>query len=153
MRLDIGVVRTREPFARMVLAGAAATSVYGFVACGVLAAVDGPVSCLNAGVAAFLVLILFVAGALGVHAVLGSDARAAASALMGALVVYVGQLTLGTALVLVLRDLPGLDRDAIAIGGLGAALAWQVGMVAGFLTSRVLVFEPATATTPAGSRP
>ncbi len=133
---------TREPFARMLLAGTAVTAAFALVTCAVLAVVSGPLAALNAGLAAGLVAVLFIAGALGVRAVLGPDARAASSALMGALVVYLGQLILGTALVLVLRDLPGLDRDAIAIGGLGGAVAWQIGMVAGFVSARVHVFDP-----------
>lgn len=134
---------TREPFARMLLAGSVVTAAFAVVASGTLAVARGPLAAANAGVAAALVAVLFIVGALGVRAVLGPDARAASSALMGALVVYIGQLVLGTALVLVLRDLPGIDREAIAIGGLGGAVAWQVGMVAGFVGARVHVFDPA----------
>lgn len=142
---------TREPFARMLLTGTAATTVFGVVSCAVLAVLRGPAAAAHAGVAAGLVAALFIAGALGVRAVLGPDARAASSALMGALVVYLGQLILGTALVLALRDLPGLDREAIAIGGLGAAIAWQVGMAMGFVGARVHVFDPSPAV-PGGLR-
>lgn len=136
---------TREPFPRMLLGGAAATAAFGVVSCAVLAVSSGLAAAANAGAAAALVAVLFIAGALGVRAVLGPDARAASSAVMGALVVYLGQLILGTALVLVLRDLPGLDRDAIAIGGLGAAVAWQIGMIAGFASARISIFDAAPA--------
>lgn len=136
---------TREPFPRMLLGGTAATAVFGVVCCLALGVTRGPGAAVNAGAAAAAVAVLFIVGALGVRAVLGSDARAASSALMGALVVYLGQLILGTALVLVLRELPGLDRGAIAIGGLGGAVAWQIGMAMGFVGSRVHVFDPSPA--------
>lgn len=139
-----GVAAPRGPLPAMVSHGLFACLVVGLVVTIALWVGSGVGAALNAAVASLVVALVFVSGVLALAAVLGSgDARGTAGvAMLGAFVVYVGQLTALTALALALHDQPWVDRLGVAVGGLSAVLAWQAGQLLGFARSRVLVFTP-----------
>lgn len=143
-------VTSNAPSAAMLKGGVLVGGSFALVAALALALVGDAHSALSGLGGGTLVLAFFAAGLLGLRAVLGSDEAAAPArlALVGALVVYLGQLLPATALALALHDADWVDRSAVAVGVLGTTLAWQIGQTAAFATSRVLLFgagEKATA--------
>lgn len=134
----------RGPLPAMLRGGAVVTFVVGLLVSLVLAVTTGVGAALNAAAAALVVLAVFAVGVLALAAVLGSgDPRQTSSiAMVGAFVVYGGQLIALTALALLLHDQPWIDRLGIAAGGLSAVVAWQVGHIAGFARSRTFLLTP-----------
>ncbi|GAB97768.1 hypothetical protein BJY21_000787 [Kineosphaera limosa] len=134
----------RAPLPAMLRGGALVTAIVGVLVAAGVGIAWGSVAALNALGASLVVLATFAGGVWALSAVLGSgDPRATSSvAMVGAFVVYGGQLLALTALALALHAQPWIDRPAIAIGGLVAVVAWQVGHIAGFARSRTLIFSP-----------
>ncbi len=102
----------RGPLPAMLRGGAVVTLVVGLLVSLVLAVTTGVGAALNAAAAALVVLAVFAVGVLALAAVLGSgDPRQTSSiAMVGAFVVYGGQLIALTALALLLHDQPWIDR-------------------------------------------
>lgn len=134
----------------MVRGGLRATAFVGLLVCAGLAATRGSTAALNALGATALITAVFAVGVLALAAVLGTgDPRATSStAMIGAFVVYGGQLIGLTALAIALHGQPWIDRTAIAVAGLSAVVAWQVGQIMGFARSRTLIYAPARAEVP-----
>lgn len=132
------------PLTAMVRGGLRATVLVGLLACLALAATRGSTAVLNGLGVTALIAASFSLGVLALAAVLGTgDPRATAStAMIGAFVVYGGQLVGLTALALAMRDQPWIDRTAVAVAGLSTVLAWQVGQIVGFARSRTLSYAP-----------
>lgn len=134
----------RAPLPAMLRGGAVVTASVGAVIALAVGLAWGPVAALNAAGAALVVLLTFAGGVWALAALLGTgDPRATSGiAMAGAFVVYGGQLIALTVLALALHSQPWVDRTAIAIGGLSAVVAWQVGHIAGFARSRTYLFTP-----------
>lgn len=139
-----GGAAPRGPLPAMVSHGLVACLLVGLVVTAALWFGSGEAAALNAAAATLVVALVFVTGVLALAAVLGTgDARStSAVAMLGAFVVYFGQLIALTALALALHDQPWIDRLGVAVGGLSAVVAWQAGQLLGFARSRVLVFTP-----------
>ncbi|PRY62910.1 hypothetical protein BCF74_103117 [Knoellia remsis] len=119
---------------RMMLRGAL---VPGMIALIVLAgafwAYAGEHAALSALAGAATVFVVLLAGLFGITAVvMGSTATSMA----GAGVVYLGQLILIAAVVLVLRRVDWLDGRAFALAAIVQTLVMQVGQIAGYIRSR-----------------
>ena len=82
---------------------------------------------------AALAFAVILAGLLAVRLVLSGDAGAS---IAGALVVYLGQLILLVAAVLVLREAAWLDGRAFAAGAIAETVLLQVGQIGGYLRAR-----------------
>ncbi len=137
----------RAPLPAMLRGGIGVSVVVGAVLAAGLGLARGATAAGNALGVTAIVIGAFVLGILALASVLGEgDPRATSStAMIGAFVVYGGQLLALTALALVLHDQPWIDRTAVAIAGLSAVVAWQVGQIGGFLRSRALICRPADA--------
>lgn len=142
-RAATAAARGRAPIPRMVLGGAMAASGasgLAFVVMGVIGGVTSALSALGAGV---VVTLAFALGVAALAFVVAGPGAVATMSIMAAFVVYLGQLIALTAVALALHDAPWLDRTGVVVGGLAAVVAWQVGQIRGFATSRTLVFAEA----------
>jgi hypothetical protein len=131
----------RSPFRRMLLGSVLAGSAGAVLTAGVLGAVrggDGLVGALLGGATALLILVV---GLLGIAAIVSGHPSVA---MAGALVVYLGQLILLAAVVLVLRDAAWLDGRAFAIGAVATTVLAQVGLVLGYTRARHVMFPDAS---------
>jgi hypothetical protein len=129
-----------SPFRRMVLGSVASGSAGAVLTAGVLGAVrggDGLVAALLGGATA---LVILVVGLFGIAAIVAGHP---AVAMAGALVVYLGQLILLAAVVLVLRDAAWLDGRAFAIGAVATTVMAQVGLVVGYTRARHVMYPDA----------
>lgn len=129
----------------MVHGGLRATVLVGLLVCLALAGTRGWTAAVNALGVTALIAAVFALGVLSLAAVLGTgDPRAtSATAMIGAFLVYGGQLIGLTVVALAVHDQPWIDRTAVAVAGLSTVLAWQVGQIAGFARSRSLSYVPA----------
>lgn len=109
----------------------------GMIALPVLAgtfwAYAGEAAALSALAGAALVLVVLTVGLLGITAVVMGPA---ATSMAGAGVVYLGQLILIAAAVLVLRGVDWLDGRPFAVSAIAQTLAMQVGQIVGYLRAR-----------------
>lgn len=129
------------PLSRMVVWGttsAAATSVLCALGCAAFRGPMGAWSALGAGLA---VTATFALGVLALSFILAGPGAQPGLAMIGAYVVYAGQLAALTAVAFVLRGAPFIDDTGVAVGGIAAVFAWIIGQVRGFQTSRILVFS------------
>lgn len=132
----------RGPLSAMVRGGCRATVCVGLAVCLGLALTRGAAAALNGLGMTLLVAGVFVFGVLALAAVLGTgDPRSTSStAMIGAFVVYGAQLIALTGLAVALADQPWIDRTAVAVAGLSAVVAWQVGQIVGFSRARTLIY-------------
>lgn len=93
----------------------------------------GESAALSALAGAALVLVVLTVGLLGITAVVMGPA---ATSMAGAGVVYLGQLILLAAAVLVLRGVDWLDGRPFALSAIVQTLVMQVGQVAGYVRAR-----------------
>jgi hypothetical protein len=101
--------------------------------------VRGPAAAAAAVVGAVIAVAAFAGGVWGVGKLLD---HLPGAEVPGALALYLIQLLLLVSVVLVVRELDGLDARATAVGLFATALAYQVGQVVGFLRSRTLLVDP-----------
>lgn len=101
---------------------------------------------LSALTGAAVVFVVLLAGILGISAVVAGDTNLS---MAGAAVVYIGQIILIIAALLVLRDRGWMDGRAFAIAAVAQVLVMQVAQVVGYSRGRHIV----TATLPADSVP
>lgn len=132
----------RGPLPAMVRGGLCATVLVGLPVCLGLGLTRGPTAAINAAGATALIAAVFASGVLALAALLGTGdpRRTSSTAMIGAFVVYGGQLLALTALALALHGQPWIDRTSVAIAGLSAVVAWQVGQIVGFARSRTLIY-------------
>ncbi|XVX21366.1 hypothetical protein ACQP1U_05690 [Actinomycetota bacterium] len=121
----------------------------GLVVCGLLAlipltvlfwAVQSGAAGESALAGALVTIAVMVLGLLGMRMVLAGDLSIA---MAGALVVYLGQLILLMAALLVLRKAEWLDGRAFAISAIVTVVATQVGLVRGYLRARHPIYPGA----------
>ncbi|WP_226344439.1 hypothetical protein [Agilicoccus flavus] len=132
--------RRRAPIGRMIRGGSVAAGAATGIAAAVLWPLRGAVAAASALGAGAVVTLAFAIGVGALALVVAGPGAVARMSLLGAFVVYAGQLIALTALALALRDVEVIDRVGVAVGGIAACLAWQVGQIRGFTTSRALVF-------------
>jgi hypothetical protein len=101
--------------------------------------VRGPAAAAAAVIGAVIAVGAFAGGVWGVGKLLD---HLPGAEVPGALALYLIQLLLLVSVVLVVRELDGLDARATAVGLFATALAYQVGQVVGFLRSRTLLVDP-----------
>lgn len=100
---------------------------------GIVWAYAGERAALSALAGAALVLVVLTVGLLGITAVVMGPA---ATSMAGAGVVYLGQLILIAAAVLVLRGVDWLDGRPFALSAIAQTLVMQVGQVTGYVRAR-----------------
>ena len=99
---------------------------------------------LSALTGAAVVFVVLLAGILGISAVVAGDTNLS---MAGAAIVYIGQIILIIAALLVLRDREWMDGRAFAIAAVAQVLVMQVAQVIGYTRGRHIV----SATLPADS--
>lgn len=87
--------------------------------------------------AVVIVAAFFALGQLALSRLLAGPAELAVAVAMG---VYVVQLTVVFALLVVLRQAPWLHVNAFAAGAIGATILWQAGLVVGLRRARQPVY-------------
>ncbi len=105
----------------------------------VLGLLRGPGAGVSAAIGAVIAVAAFAGGVWGVGQLLD---HLPGAEVPGALALYLVQLLLLVSVVLVVRELDGLDARATAIGLFATALAYQVGQVTGFLRTRTQIVDP-----------
>lgn len=91
---------------------------------------------LSALTGAGVVLIVLVVGILGISVVLAGDTNLS---MAGAAIVYIGQIILIVAALLVLRDSEWMDGRAFAIAAVAQVLVMQVAQVIGYNRGRHII--------------
>jgi hypothetical protein len=94
---------------------------------------------LSALAGSLVVLVVLLVGLLGISVVVAGDAGLS---MAGAAVVYIGQIILIVAALLVLRDRDWLDGRAFAIAAVVQVLVMQVAQVVGYNRGRHAVDAP-----------
>ena len=117
-----------------ILGHAVAAGLLGLVvATAVAGAAQGGQAALSALAGAGVVLVVLTLGLLGITAVVAADA---ALSMAGAAIVYIGQLILIVAALLVLREREWLDGRVFALAAVGQVLLMQVAQVIGYTRGR-----------------
>ena len=134
-------MRWRSPFGRRpggsILGHAVVAGLAGVVVATLTAgALRGEEAAWSALAGAGVVLVVLVVGLVGITAVLAADA---ALSMAGAAVVYIGQIILIVAALLVLRERDWLDGRAFAIAAVVQVLVMQVAQVVGYSRGRQVV--------------
>lgn len=101
-------------------------------------ALRGPAGGVAAGIGGAIAVLAFVSGTWGVGRLLD---HLPGAEVPGALALYLTQLLLLVALVLLVREQDWLDARAAAVGLFATALAYQIGQVGGFLRARTLLVD------------
>lgn len=115
----------------------------GLLAAGLVAALVGQrATVLSALAGALVVLLVIDIGLLAISAVVASEVSLS---MAGAAVVYIGQIVLIVAALLVLRDRDWLDGRAFAFAAIGQVLLMQVAQVIGYSRGRQLLDASPTA--------
>lgn len=96
---------------------------------------------LSALAGALVVLLVVDIGLLAISAVVASEVSLS---MAGAAVVYIGQIVLIVAALLVIRDRDWLDGRAFAFAAIGQVLLMQVAQVIGYSRGRQLLDSPPT---------
>lgn len=126
---------------RGMLRGAVATGlVASLVVAGALWALRGEEGALAGLLGAAVAFVVLLVGLLGISVIVAGHASIA---MAGALVVYLGQLILLAAVVLVLRDADWLDGRAFVVGTVATTLLMQVGLIFGYSRARHVLFPHA----------
>lgn len=112
------------------LAGTAVLTLAGALTKGV----DGALSALAGSLLAFVVILV---GLVAISLVVAGDPGAS---MAGAGVVYLGQLILLVAAMLVLREAAWLDGTITAVSAIVATVVLQVGQLTGYVRARHLVY-------------
>ena len=99
-------------------------------------ALGGESAVRSAAAGAGVVLVVLVVGLVGISAVLAADA---ALSMAGAAVVYIGQIILIVASLLLLREREWLDGRAFAIAAVSQVLLMQLAQVIGYTRGRQVV--------------
>lgn len=99
-------------------------------------AVSGERAGLSALAGAGVVLVVLTVGLVGITAVVAADV---ALSMAGAAVVYIGQIVLIVAALLVLRERDWLDGRAFALAAIAQVLVMQVAQVVGYNRGRHIV--------------
>lgn len=134
-------MRWRSPFGRgpggSILGHALVAGLLGVVLATLTAfALGGESAARSAAAGAGVVLVVLVVGLVGISAVLAADA---ALSMAGAAVVYIGQIILIVAALLLLREREWLDGRAFAIAAVAQVLVMQVAQVIGYTRGRQVV--------------
>lgn len=99
-------------------------------------AVGTETTALSALTGATVVFVVLLVGILGVSAVVAGDANLS---MAGAAIVYIGQIILIVAALLLLRDRDWMDGQAFAIAAIAQVLVMQVAQVIGYNRGRHLL--------------
>lgn len=130
---------SREPLRAMLHGGLLVSMLAAPVAVVLAWATRGEAGGLGAVAGSALVIGFFSLGLLAMRYVL--ERMPAATAMAGALAVYLFQLTLLALAIALLSTVDALDGRSLALSTIGLGLAWMTGQVWGFSRARTPVFD------------
>lgn len=131
--------RERGPIGAMTRVGIVIGVVVAIGAGIIAAALWGSDALWSSVVASVVTMGFFILGMVGMRFIMYG---APGLSLAGAFVIYLGQIVVLVAVLLGLSRLAWVHGQAFTVSAIAQTLAWQVGVVVGFLRARVLVVEP-----------